>query len=80
MGLTYDEIIDVLDIKYFPSEWVGYTTTPGDYERGDINRTLEYLSPDFVKISFTIDDIRLKSNLNINRTLIFTKNFFSIQY
>ena len=30
-----------------------------------------------MKVSITIDDIRLKSNLNINQTLIFTaKSFF----
>ena len=31
MGLTYNEIIDVLDIKSFPSERIGYTLPPGKY-------------------------------------------------
>ena len=42
----------------------------------DVNKTLEYLLLDFVKISITIDDIRLRSKLNINQTLMFTKKSF----
>ena len=74
--LTYDEIMDVLDIKYFPSERIGYTLLPGKYEVSDINTTLKYLSTDFVKVTITIDDIRIKSNINIIETLIFTKRCF----
>ena len=32
-----------------------------------------------MKVSITIDDIRLKSNLIINQTLVFTKKSFFIQ-
>ena len=75
--LTYDEIIDVLDLKYIPTKRTGYTLNPGIYEVVDLNNTLKYILPDNVKISITIDDIRLKSNLEINQTLIFTeKSFF----
>ena len=43
----------------------------------DLNNTLKYSLPDNVKVSVTIDDIRLKSNLKIYQTLIFTeKSFF----
>ena len=76
MQLMYNEIMDVLDIKYFPSKRTGYTLPPGIYEISDINKTLQYLLPDIVKISITIDDVRLRSNLNINQTLIFTKKSF----
>ena len=76
MQLAYNEIMDVLDIKYFPSERTGYTLPPGIYEVSDTNTMLKYLLPDIVKISYTIDDIRLKSKLNINQTLIFTKRYF----
>ena len=42
-----------------------------------MNNTLNYILPDNVELSITIDDIRLKSNLKINQTLIFTeKSFF----
>ena len=50
MALTYDEIIGVLDVKYFRPERTGYTLPPGIYEISDINRTLDYLLPDFVKV------------------------------
>ena len=77
MQLTYDEIIDVLDLKYIPTKRTGYSLDPGIYETDNLNNTLRYILPDNVKVSVTIDDIRLKSNLKINQTLIFTeKSFF----
>ena len=77
MQLTYDEIIDVLDLKYISTERSGYSLNPGIYEIVDLNNTLKHILPDNVKVNITIDDIRLKSNLKINQTLIFTeKSFF----
>ena len=65
MELTYDEIMDILVIKNFPLQRTGLTLPPGIYEKSDINKTLEYLLPDIVKVNFTIIDIRLKSDLKI---------------
>ena len=77
MQLTYDEIIDVLDLKYISTERRDYSLNPGFYEVIDLNNTLKHILPDNVKVSITIDDIRLKSSLKINQTLIFTeKSFF----
>ena len=77
MRLSYDEIMDILDLKYIPTKRTGYSLNPGIYEIVDLNNTLKYILPDNVKVSVTIDDIRLKSNLKINQTLIFTeKSFF----
>ena len=77
MRLSYNEIMDILDLKYIPTKRTGYSLNPGIYEIVDLNNTLKYILPDNVKISVTIDDIRLKSNLKINQTLIFTeKSFF----
>ena len=76
MQLTYDEIIDVLDLKYIPTKRTGYSLNPGFYEVDELNNTLKYILPDNVKVSVTIDDIRLKSNLKINQTLIFTNKSF----
>ena len=76
MQLTYDEIIDVLDLKYIPTKRTGYTLDPGIYEVVDLNNTLKYILPDNVKVSITIDDVGLKSNLKINQTLIFTERSF----
>ena len=42
-----------------------------------LNNTLKYILTDNVKVTITIDDIRIKSNLKTNQTLIFTnKSFF----
>ena len=77
MRLSYNEIMDILDLKYIPTKRTGYSLNPGIYEIVDLNNTLKYILPDNVKIIVSIDDIRLKSNLKINQTLIFTeKSFF----
>ena len=77
MRLRYDEIMDILNLKYIPTKRTGYSLDPGIYEVDDLNNTLKYILPDKVKISVTIDDIRLKSNLKTNQALIFThKSFF----
>ena len=47
------------------------------YEVVVLNNTLKYILPDNVKVFITIDDVRLKSNLKNNQTLIITnKSFF----
>ena len=76
MQLTYDEIIDVLDLKYISTKRIGFSLDPVIYEIVDLNNTLKYILPDNVKINITIDDIRLKSNLKTNQTLVFTKKSF----
>ena len=77
MRLSYDEIMNILDLKYIPTKRTGYSLDPGIYEVDDLNNTLKYILTDNVKIGVTIDDNRLKSNLEINQTLIFTeKSFF----
>ena len=74
--LTYDEIMDILDLKYIPTKRTGYSLDPGIYEVIDLNNTLKYILPDNVKVKNTIDDIKLKPNLNTNQTLLFTKKSF----
>ena len=76
MQLTYDEIMDILVLKYIPTRRTGYSLNPGIYEVDDLNYSLKYILPSNVKVSVTIDDVRLKSNLKINKTLIFTKKSF----
>ena len=49
---------------------------PGIYEISDKNKALEHILPDNVKVSVTIDETRLKSNLKFNQTLIFTEKSF----
>ena len=76
MRLSYDEIMDILDLKYIPTKRTGYSLNPGIYEVVDLNNALKHILPNNVKINITIDDIRLKSNLKINQTLIFTERSF----
>ena len=77
--LTYDEIMDILDLKNFPTKRTGYSLNSGIYEVVDLTNTLKYILPNNVKVNITIDDIRLKSNLKTNQTLLFTnKSFFYI--
>ena len=76
MRLSYDEIMDILDLKYIPTKRTGYSLNPGIYEVVDLNNILKHILPDNVKVNLTIDDIRLKSNLKTNQTLIFTKKSF----
>ena len=77
MRLSYDEIMDILDLKYISTKRTGYSLNPGIYEVVDINNNLKNILSDNVKVSVTIDDVRLKSNLITNQTLIFTeKSFF----
>ena len=77
MQLTYNEIMDMLDLKYIPTKRTVYSLNPGIYEVIDLCNTLKYVPPDNVKENVTTDDIRLKANLKIIQTLIFTeKSFF----
>ena len=77
MRLSYGEIIDILDLKYISTERTDYSLNPAIYEIVDLNNFLKYILPDNVGVSVTIDDIKLKSNLKTNQTLVFTeKSFF----
>ena len=77
MRLSYDEIMDILDLNYIPTKRTGYSLNPVIYEVVDLNNTLNHILPNNLKVNITIDDIRLKSILKINQTLVFTeKSFF----
>ena len=41
MQLTYDEIIDVLDVKYIPTKRTGYSLNPSIYEVIDVKQRLK---------------------------------------
>ena len=80
MQLTYDEIIDILDLKNIPTRRTDCSLNPGIFEVIDLNTSLKYILPDNIKVNITKDDIRLKSNLKNNQTLIFTNKsiFYTI--
>ena len=56
MQLTYDEIINILDLKYVPTKRIGYSLKPNVYQISDINNTLNNILPDNVKLNVTIDE------------------------
>ena len=84
MQITYYEIMDISEMKYFPSKGTSFTLPPRTYETSDINKKLECLLPEIVKVNITIDDVRLGSELNIIKTLLIVKKLFlysiSLQY
>ena len=69
MQLTYEEIIDILDIEYIAGSTNGYTLPPGVYVVSDLKLMLKSLLHDDVKVSLTMDDIGLRSNLTANKTI-----------
>ena len=75
MQLTYDEIMDVLDIKYTSATPIGYTVPHGIYEISDFNFMLKFLLPNEVKGDITNDENRLRSNLTTNKTIGLTEKY-----
>ena len=73
--LTYDEFMDVIDIKYTSSTSIGCTLPPGIYEISDLKTMINSLLPNEVKVNNTIDDVRLGSNSTTNKTKWFTEKF-----
>ena len=45
MRLSYDEIMDILVLRYIPTKKTGYSLDPGIYEVIDLNNTLRYILP-----------------------------------
>ena len=78
--LTYDEIINLLDLKIIPRKKTGYSLNPNICQINDINSTLKYILPNNVKISVTIDEKILKTNLKILQLLIITDKKLFILY
>ena len=76
LQLTYDEIIDILDVENVAGSTIGYTIRSGVYKISDFNLMSKSLLPDKVKVNITIGDFRLNSNLNNKETIRFTKKTF----
>ena len=80
MKITYDEIVDELDIKYIARSIIGYTLPPGNYGFSYLNLMLKFSFSERVKVNKKIVYIRIRSNLTTNKTIKFTKkSVFSIQ-
>ena len=76
MQPTYDEIINILDLKYIPTKRMGYSIEPNIYNVVDLNKTLKNILPNNIKINVSIDERKYKTDLKINQTLIFTNKCF----
>ena len=77
MQLTYDEIINILGLKYIPTKRMGYSIEPNIYNVVVLNKTLKNILPNNIKINVSIDERKYKTDLKINQMLIFTnKSFF----
>ena len=74
--VTYDEIVDIMDVKYIAAATIGHTLQAGIYEITDINLMLKSLLPDGIKVIIANDDNRLKSNLTTNKTKCFSEKIF----
>ena len=73
MQLTYHEIIDILDMEYISSSTIGYTIPPCLYGTSNPNLKLKSLFPNDIKLNITIDDNRLRSISDPNKTRRFTE-------
>ena len=76
MRLSYDEIMDILDLKYNPTKRMDYSVEPNIYNIVDLNKTLKNILPNNVNVIITIDERKYKTDLKINHPLIFTKKSF----
>ena len=76
MQLTYDEIVDILNVNFIAGSANGYTLTLGIYEISDINLMIKFLLNDEVKVKTNTDDIGLRSDLTTKKTVRFTQKFF----
>ena len=80
MESAYDEIVDILDVRYIAGSTTGYTLPTGIYEITDINLILEPVLPNKVKVNITIDDTRLKTKLTTYKRKILHKSLFHVQF
>ena len=77
MELTYNEIVNMLGVKYIAVLTTGYTLAPGTYKINDITLMLKSLFTDKVKVSFTNEDILLRSISTTNKAIGLLKKLFS---
>ena len=80
MQLTYDEIVDSMDVKYIAGSTNGYIIPPGVNEFSEINLMMKSLLPNKVRVKITIDIFRLGSNLTTNKTIELLNSLSAMQY
>ena len=70
LEITYTDVLNIPGLNYIEASAIGYTLPLGVYEISNFNWILKSLLPDNFKVNITIDDIRLRSNLSKNETII----------
>ena len=80
LKLTYNDLIDKLDVTYISGSTIGYTIPPGVCEVKEINLMLKFLIFGKVKLYIAIDESRLKSILTTNKTIRFNKKSSIFQF
>ena len=73
LQLTYDGILEILDVKFKARSTLGDTLSPGVYQIVDFDLMSKYLLSSEVSVK---NDIRLKSNLNNDKTIRFIRKSF----
>ena len=73
---TYDEIVDILDVKNKARSTQRYTLPVGIDEVSDIKSMLMSVLPNKIKVNIKIDDFRLKSISTTNKTNRITEKSF----
>ena len=74
--LTYDEIVDILDVKYNNGTTIGYVSQPDSFEKTDLNSMTNSLLLNEKRVNIKNKDIRLRTNLTTNKTMEFNKKSF----
>ena len=77
LEITYDEIVDILDVRFIAGSTMGYTLPVGFCEVSDFNLMITSSLPNEVKVNNTIDDIRLNQLWPLIKQLGSLKNLFS---
>ena len=75
-GKTYDEIVDILDIKHIDGSTSGCVLPSGTYKSTNTSSMIDSVFPNQVKVNITIDDIRLRTDLTTNKIKTLLKSPF----
>ena len=79
MKITYDENVDILDVKFFAGSDIGYALSPRKFEISHFNLTKKSFFSNEAKVKININDFRQRSNLSTNKKKLL-KNLSFLQY
>ena len=80
LNFTFDGTTEKVNLSYIAATTFGYTLLPGTYESSGSNLINESLKPNHIKVIATVDFIRLRKNLTLDKTIMFTTIFFSTHF